>query len=74
MWSHIEAQLRRSLACNVRRLRREHALTIEQAAHEANLHWRHWQKIESAETNATLQTIARIAGSLDVEAADLLRS
>jgi hypothetical protein len=37
------------------------------------MHWRHWQKIEAGEVNATLQTLVRIADALHVDPVDLVR-
>lgn len=42
------------------------------AAERAGMHWRLWQKIEAGDTNATLQTLVRLAKALGVDAADLL--
>lgn len=68
------AELRRRLAVNVRRLRTEARLTIKQCATRSELHWRHWQKIEAGENNATLFTIVRVAEALETTPADLLRA
>ncbi len=66
------AELRRRLAVNVRRLRTEASLTVKQAAERESLHWRHWQKVEARQTNATLTTLVRLAGALGVMPAELL--
>jgi len=68
------AELRRRLAANVRRLRTAATLTIKQASGRAQVHWRHWQKIEAGENNATLSTIVRVAEALNVTAAELLEA
>lgn len=47
-------------------------LTIEAAAERAGLDVRHWQKVEAAETSATLRTLARLAAGLGVDVAALL--
>jgi transcriptional regulator with XRE-family HTH domain len=47
-------------------------LTLEEIAHRATLHWRHWQKVEAGEVNLTLATLVRLASALDVEPARLL--
>lgn len=47
-------------------------MTLEKAAEYGNLNWRHWQKIEAAEVNATLRTLSRLAGSLKVDPSELL--
>ena len=61
------------MAANVRALRTLRGLSIEEAAHEGDLHWRHWQKVEAGEVGATLRTLAKLAVALDVPPADLLR-
>lgn len=67
-----EHHLRARVAANVR-IRREAAkLTVEEAAHRAGIHWRHWQKVEAGETSATLRTVARISNALEVEPGELL--
>jgi transcriptional regulator with XRE-family HTH domain len=67
-----DSLLRKRLATNVRALRTRASLTLKQAAERAELHWRHWQKIEAAETNATMLTLSRLADALNVDPADLL--
>jgi predicted transcriptional regulator len=66
-------RLHRRLARNVRRLRCEQGLPVQQAAAAAGVHWRHWQKVEAAETNATMVTVCRIAVALGVDPAELVR-
>lgn len=66
--------LRRRLGFNVRALRTGLGLTLKRAAERAEMHWRHWQKVEAGETNITLFTLIRLAGALDREPADLLGS
>lgn len=36
------------------------------------MHWRHWQKIEAGEVNATLHTLSRLCDALSVDVRDLL--
>jgi hypothetical protein len=45
---------------------------MEESAHRARLHGRHWQKVEAGEVNVTLSTLSRIADALGVSVADLL--
>jgi DNA-binding Xre family transcriptional regulator len=71
-WAAAERKLRARFAGNVRRIRGEHALTLEEAAHRAEMHWRHLQKLEAGETSPTLRTLARLAAALEVEPRDLL--
>jgi transcriptional regulator with XRE-family HTH domain len=68
-----ENDLRRRLGSNVRALRTSTRLTLKKAAARGDMHWRHWQKIEAAQTNATLFTLLRLADVLNVEPGDLLR-
>jgi hypothetical protein len=44
------------------------------AAELAGMHWRHWQKLEAGDLNATIQTLVRVARVLGVEVADLFRA
>lgn len=66
-----EAMVREWLAVKVRALRTKRELTLKVASRRASLAWRHWQKIEAGEVNATLQTLVRVALSLGVDPADL---
>jgi len=68
----VEAELRRRLAANVRRLRKKKSFTLKQAGERAELHWRLWQKIEAAQTNATMFTVVRLANALDADPKELL--
>jgi transcriptional regulator with XRE-family HTH domain len=70
--SPVERRLRQKLAANVRRLREGARLTVEEVAHRAGLHSRHWQKVEAGEVNVTIGSLVRIGGALNVEAARLL--
>jgi transcriptional regulator with XRE-family HTH domain len=67
-----ERRIRQKLAANVRLLREEAGLTLEEVAHEAGLHWRHWQKVEAGEVNVTLASLVRLAGALHVAVTRLL--
>ena len=66
-------RLRRLLSRSVRRRRERMNLTLETASQRSGVHWRHWQKIEAAEVNVTLETLARVAKALDVHVYSLLR-
>jgi len=68
-----ETDLRRRLSINVRALRTKAGYTVKRVAARAEMHWRHWQKIEAGETNATLATVVKMADALDVDPNDLLR-
>jgi transcriptional regulator with XRE-family HTH domain len=61
------------LAANVRRLRTEQRLSVEEAADRAGMHWRHWQKVESGDHGVTLRTLAKLSVALRIEASELLR-
>ena len=67
-----ERQLVDRLAANVRRLRLARGLTLQAASERAQMHLRLWEKVEAGATSATLQTIARLAAALDVDARELL--
>jgi transcriptional regulator with XRE-family HTH domain len=67
-----EEILRTRLRANVRSLRNAASLTLKKASERAEMHWRHWQKIEAGQVNLTVQTLVRIAGVLEVDPADLL--
>jgi transcriptional regulator with XRE-family HTH domain len=64
--------LRERLAVKVRALRTKLGLTLKVASARAEMHWRHWQKIEAGEVNVTLQTLIRLGLSLDADPADLI--
>ncbi len=68
-----EKELRRWLARNVRDRREKMGLSLHRAAEISDLHWRHWQKVEAGECNATLATLQRLADALSVNAEVLLR-
>jgi transcriptional regulator with XRE-family HTH domain len=65
-WVQEERRLRRKLARNVRALRTPRELSLEEVAHEAGMHWRHWQKVEAGEVGITLRTLAKLAVGLGV--------
>ncbi len=68
-----EKDLRRWLARNVRDRRERMGLSLHRAAEISDLHWRHWQKVEAGECNATLATLQRLADALSVNAEVLVR-
>jgi len=65
-------ELRRRVGKNLCRLRAARGLTQLALAEAAGLHWRHLQKIEAGESNATLVTMARLADGLRVDALELM--
>ena len=68
-----QEDLRRRLAANVRAARKAAGFTLKVAAARAEMHWRHWQKVEAGEVNVTLQTLVRIGDALDIDPANLIR-
>jgi transcriptional regulator with XRE-family HTH domain len=60
------------LRTNLRTLRLAAGLTLKTAAERAEMHWRHWQKIEAGEMNVTLRTMVQLAEVLRVDVAVLL--
>lgn len=71
-WTTADKRLRKELSVTVRKLREGQGLTLEEAAHRAQMHWRHWQKVEAGTVNATLRTLARLSTALGVSPRDLL--
>jgi transcriptional regulator with XRE-family HTH domain len=68
----IEAAVFERLRTNVRSLRLAAGLTVKKAAERAQMHWRHWQKIEAGQINITMLTLSRLAQVLKVDASALL--
>ncbi len=66
-----EQQLRMRIAGNIRRYRRAARLTLKVASERANMHWRHWQKVEAGTINLSLSTLCRFSAVLGVDAEDL---
>ena len=65
--------VRERLAVKVRTLRKKLGLTLKVASERAEMHWRHWQKVEAAEVNVTLLTLVRIGDVLSIDPMDLIR-
>lgn len=61
----------RTLGLQVRTLRLEQELTLEQAAERMDLDLKHLQKVEAGALNVTLVTLSRIADGLGTSLADL---
>jgi transcriptional regulator with XRE-family HTH domain len=59
------------VAVNVSQLRNEKKLSVEIAAARGKIHSRHWQKIESGESNPTTWTLVRIANALQIDLSEL---
>lgn len=62
----------RRFGTRVRVLRREKGLSQEELADRANVHRTFIGMIERGEKNATLVTIVKISGGLEIPAAELL--
>jgi Predicted transcription factor, homolog of eukaryotic MBF1 len=60
------------LGSRIRELRQSNALTQEEASTLAQLDVKHWQEIESGESNPTLASLAGIARALNVKLSKLL--
>ena len=65
--------LQRRLAVNIRQLRQSRNLSQDELSSRAGLAVRHLQKLEAGEVNATLKTLAALAGALDVDPEALLQ-
>ena len=73
----MPASLERVQARFAQRIRERRAvlgLTQESVAEAAGLSPRHYQKLEAAELNMTLETMCRVADALSCEVRDLLFS
>jgi DNA-binding Xre family transcriptional regulator len=67
----VAADLYRRIATNLRSLREQRGWTQERLAQEAGLATRHLQKLEAAEVNVTLRTVARLCTALAVDVQSL---
>lgn len=65
--------LRRRLGANLRRRRLRLKLSQDELASRAGLDARHVQKLELGQVNATLKTIAALAGAVGLDPSILLR-
>ncbi len=63
-----------ALAVAIRRERARQGLSQEELAARVGIAARHLQKIEAAEVNLTLRTLAKLADAVGVSAADLIRT
>ena len=66
--------IRRILAANIVRLRRERGLSQEALAWESGIARRYMTKIERSETSTGVDVLAKIADALKVDPAELLAS
>jgi transcriptional regulator with XRE-family HTH domain len=69
-----EDQIRERLTQTVRAARRAAHLTQKAAATRGGMHWRHLQKIEHGQVNATVQTLASLTVALAVDVSDLFHA
>jgi transcriptional regulator with XRE-family HTH domain len=67
----LNIALRQRLREQVRKLRNEAGLTLKVASERAEIHWRHWQKIEAGEVNVSLSTLVKVAQALRVDVVEL---
>ena len=70
--AHLAKIAQTRLAKNLRLIRKREGMTQEELAGRAGLSPRHIQKLEAAEVNVTLKTIALLANALQVELHKLL--
>jgi transcriptional regulator with XRE-family HTH domain len=66
------ADLKETLAINVRRLRQERGWTQEDLANRVGLSARYVGQIERAQASMTITVLGRIANAFEVEAAKLV--
>lgn len=59
--------LQREIGLAVEELRRQKGWTQEEAAHAAGMGTRLWQRVENAEANLSLVTIARVLDVFEIE-------
>ena len=62
----------RRVAANIRRIRQAQGLSQEELADRAGLHRTYVSQVERAIKNATIVSLAKIAGALQVEMAELV--
>lgn len=69
----MSGRLQKTVAANIRTLRKASGLSQEGLAHECGLHRTYIGAVERGERSITLRTLERIAQALRVEPSDLLR-
>ena len=60
------------LGQRVRTARLKAGMTQENAAAEAEIDWRRWQRIEEGKANVTVKTLVRVAAALGIDFWQLL--
>jgi DNA-binding Xre family transcriptional regulator len=67
-----DKDLRQRLRANLRVHRLAASLSVREASALAQMHVRHWQKIEAGKVNVSLQTLAKLCLVLKITPSDLL--
>jgi len=67
-----EDALMARVGANIVRMRQARGWTLAELSERSGLFWRHLQKIEAGELNATLATLAKLSSAFKVEAAAIL--
>ena len=70
----MEGDLQRTVGQSLRRIRRERGLSQERFADTLGVHRTYMGGLERGERNLTLKSLERIAGALEVDPLELLRS
>lgn len=70
--SSAHAAILQEIGKRVRRARAAAGLTQEEAAHLAQIDYKHWQRVEQGVVNPTIQTLCRIADTLGVTMWEML--
>lgn len=68
----VRMDVRRRLARNLRRLRKDKGLSQEQFAFDAHIHRTYVSDIERGARNPTITVVEKLAGALDVTVSELL--
>lgn len=66
-------KIQRAIGRCIRAARIEAELTQEQAAVEAGIDYKRWQRLESGEVNMTVRTLVRVSVAVGVDFWELLK-